>query len=243
MTHIEREVATIRAIVGDWDKGPAQPAPVMPVTVPAAEPEEKLPVREQVTTVEANVLPQEVLDHSGTLALTVPIPDIQPSPVAPTPLQTALVLTGGLAPEPVLGVMLSVQKEWGGILAVHSNFTSARAGYEALSDGSRPDGGYIWPDGTVRTTHLSIAAGCSHCIAGGFSAFLTTGYAYRNVFWKDGDGQWARIRDLSDRGLTLSGGVFFHWQHLALSASVSTLSFQTLGVSLGIGYAWNSLPR
>lgn len=242
MTHIEREVAAILSIVGDWDKSQVNTTPVPSAPIPVQEPEEVLPQREQVISVVASTLSQEALEAPETPALTVPVAVEQPA-TATVPVRTSVLVTGGLAPEPVMGIMLSVQKEWGGILAFHTNFGSSRSSYEANSDGSRVDGGYVWPDGTVRVAHLGMAAGCSHVLGSHLSAYVTAGYAYRNVLWKDGDGQWARIRDLSDRGLTLSGGVFFHWQHLALSASVSTLSFQTLGVSLGIGYAWNSLPR
>ncbi len=68
--------------------------------------------------------------------------------------------------------------------------------------------------------------------------YATAGYGYRNIFWDNTDGQWVRMEDLSARGLAVTAGTLLSWKHLCGSIGLSTIAFQTLGVSVGIGLAF-----
>ena len=236
MTYIEREVAAIREIVGSWDEPVLRP---QPVSSPKQDTLQARPVVEVPQTILAGE-PSMPLDSlsapesspisAPTLTVSSPLPVSQPSA-----LKIHGLFTFGLAPEPVFGVLAGVQKKWGGVLGFQSNFVSSSFDYEANSDGTRTNGEFVWPEGSVRVAHLMITAGGSYAITSWLSGFASAGYGYRQVFWQDVDRNWARIQDLSARGVACSGGVLMDWTHFAVSLSLSTVSFQTLGVTVGAG--------
>lgn len=235
MTHIEREVAAIREIVGDWDEPAVRPQPVSP----KPDTLQVRPVVEVPQTILAGepTMPLDSLSAPESSPISAPVlPVSSPLPVKQTPaLKIHGLLTFGLAPEPVFGVLAGVQKKWGAVLSFQRNFLSSAFDYEANSNGTRANGEFLWPEGSVRIAHLMITAGGSYSITSWLSGFASAGYGYRQIFWQDVDRNWARIQDLSARGVACSGGVLMDWKHFAVGLSLSTVSFQTLGVSVGAG--------
>lgn len=233
MTHIEREVSAIRDIIGEVYAAPLEVA--VPETRPAQPTQEALPPeREKVSAIDA-AMQQGELVNSFKESLDGPA-SVEPATPRSTPIKTSILLTGSFAPEFVPGIFVNVRKKWGVVVGAQSNFVGVKESYAALSNGSRPDGeGYIWPGGASKIAHFSVTGGASYSFTNYLSAYLAAGYGYRNIYWDDADGQWARIEDLSARGVAVSGGALFGWKYLGVSLGLSTIAFRTLGVTLGLG--------
>jgi len=242
MTHIESEVAAIRRLVGDLYAPVSTP---VPAPAPVKAPQEKTLVQEEShprtgqSAIGAGTPPFRTVDGEpipvGPVGLP-PVREEQPLPQQVSPLQFSVLATFTLAPEPAPGLLLAVGKKWGGVVSFHSNFKTVHPAYSALSSGPRTDGsGYIWPGGKSQVSVLSLTAGGSYRINNWLGLYATAGYGYRNIFWDDTDGQWVRMEDLSARGLAVTAGTLLSWKHLCGSIGLSTIAFQTLGVSVGIG--------
>ena len=67
---------------------------------------------------------------------------------------------------------------------------------------------------------------------------VTAGYGYRKIFWQDTQEKWAQMKDLSSDGPALSAGTLLGYGHIAALVEINTISFQTLGLSLGIGFTF-----
>ena len=236
MTHIEREVAAIRSVLAE---SPALPRETRSRTTaePPAPVEEPLPERKELEAVpEAPGFQGYVENRTGEVPAFPAARRTEAVRTEVPPLRTRVLLTRSLAPEWVPGLLLNVQGKWGGVLAAGTNFQSRKGQYEALSSGFRTDGdGFIWPDGDTCLSHFSMSAGVSCAVFEFMSPYVTAGYGHRTVYWKDTDGQWARIRDLSAEGLSLSAGVFFGWKHFCAGVSLSSVAFRTMGLSVGAG--------
>lgn len=240
MTHIESEVAAIRRIAGELStpapakKEPAvKEAPVKTVIV-----EEPKPRNGQTAIASGSSLFRPIEGPSlpiGPVALP-PHRQEMALPETSAPLRVNILATVSLAPELVPGLLVTVGKKWGGVVSAQYNFKSANSHYSAMSSGKRADGGgYIWPEGNHETSLLSVGAGGYYHFVKWLGAYATVGYGYRSIFWEDTEGQWAQIEDLSARGMALSAGILFRWKFFSATAGVSTISFQTLGVTLGAG--------
>lgn len=124
---------------------------------------------------------------------------------------------------------------WGGYAGFRSNYVSAKTSYSCLSDGSLPDWGSMWSTGRSRKSNLSITAGCLIGLGARFSMYVGTGYGWRTLAWEDVDGEWAEISDWSHRGVAFETGAIFIWKRLAVSAGISTVSFSTCSLNVGVG--------
>lgn len=236
MTHIEREVAAIRSVLTDNPALPLETRSRMTVEPPAPV-KESFPERVEREVIPAAPALQGYVESRIGAAPVFPAhrrPEAVRNEVSP--LRTRILLTGSLAPEWVPGLLLNVQGKWGGVFSAGSNFQSRKGQYEALSSGLRPDGdGFIWPDGDTCISHFSVSAGVSCAVFEFMSPYVTAGYGHRTVYWKDTDGQWARIQDLSAEGLVFSAGVLFGWKRLCAGMSLSSVAFRTMGFSVGAG--------
>ena len=236
MTHLEREVAAIRSVLAE---SPALPRETRSRTTvePPAPVEESLPEREEREAVPAAPGLQGYVEYRTGEAPAFPASrQTEAVRTEVPPLRTRVLLTGSLAPEWVPGLLLNVQGKWGGVLAAGTNFQSRKGQYEALSSGFRTDGdGFIWPDGDTCISHFNVSAGVSCAVFEFMSPYVTAGYGHRTVYWKDTDGQWARIQDLSAEGLSLSAGALFGWKHFCAGISLSSVAFRTMGFSVGAG--------
>ena len=233
MTHIEREVASIRAVVGDYY---SSAKPKSATAVPVATPKTEELVRDTLAVQPVHGL----LDHpSLPISLddrVAQIPDgSSPASMPPEPGRYYVMFSVGSMPELSFGAVVGYHKKWGALVSFLSNFSQSQSSYIARSDGSADGGGYIWPDGNTSVDILCVTAGGSYAFTPWIHGVVGAGYGHRLIDWKDTDGQWARIKDLSARGLAISAGVFFEWNHLVASVAVSTIAFQTVGASLSVG--------
>lgn len=241
MTHIEREVSAIRSLVGDIFA----------------------PVQEKVENTVRIIAPpspaESVAEHRHEGLETVPsgVPEPMPVagprlPVGPValppqavrlapkeevfPFRVQLQLTLSRSPEWVPGILLQMGKRWGGVAFFQTSLRRTHATVQARSDGRLIGAeGYIWPDGESRVSHVSLCAGPSYAFKDWLGAYLLAGYGDRTVFWKDSEGQWVRIQDISSRGLSVGGGLLFAWKHFSASIGLLSVNFATLGVFIGLG--------
>ena len=241
MTHIEREVAVLRSILGDIlpvrspvQEKKAAAIPVRQTPEPSPEP---LPERSPVAALPAAAaLPNPTLaPPAPSLQRPSPRPAVLPEKQADA-WKVSVLATAGFCPEFLFGAAVSARKQWGALVGFQSNFRPASASYTAESKGGTVDGsGYIWPNGNTSVQQLRLYAGASRSVLPRLDIVVTAGYGYRKIFWQDTEEKWALMKDLSSEGPALSAGALFGYGHLAALLEINTISFQTLGLSLGIG--------
>lgn len=241
MTHIEREVAAIRQIVGDpFAESPVKVAVKSSMNVPAPKDE----IHQQ--SIERQVLDLPLPTNGpSSLALTNSrgniiscLPLMSNRLPAENKLDSHLLLTVGLAPEPVIGIMAGFHFKWGAIASVQSDWHMTKAEVDALSDGTIPGVGFFWPNGESRVSNLLCLVGPSYELCSWASAWVGTGYGYRMQYWKDMSGMWVRISDKSAQGVSLGAGAVFYFKHLSAAASISSVELKTLGFSIGLGVSF-----
>lgn len=243
MTHIEKEVASIKTIVGDYAPTKETPtqAPIVPDT-PNTAVEPELIVRDSVTL---NPLTTVLEQPSMPVSFNDSVVQNQEesfhglSDAGASTGHYYLMLSGGFLPEFSYGAVAGYHKKWGVLVSFHSNFRHSQSSYYAFSDGSTDGGGFIWPEGSSSVDILCLSAGGSYQFTPWLNGYTTAGYGHRFIDWKDTDGQWGRIRDLSASGISASAGALFEWSHFTCSIGISTIAFKTLGVSVGIGYCFH----
>ena len=239
--HIAREAEQIAQALGVRPHSFPREVPqkVQPVPTPEIA-REQVPQRPAFPTLPAlPVIPSFCPAPGGPSAgLPVTPPARRPAPLPPRIRPFTVMGTLGLSPDPTVGFMLQYCRQWGVCVAASTSWgPRVKGAFSARSDGTAGDR-FLWPDGTVSTGGFSLTCGPAWRIAPGFSSFLTLGYGSRDIFWRDRDGQWARIVDRSPRGFTAEAGVIATWGPAAISASVRSVCFRTLAVSIGAGISF-----
>ena len=240
MTHIEREVAVLRGILGDIFPARSAVQEKKMVVAPVRPMQEPLPERFPVAKVPAAVplLRPTLAPQLSSLQRPSPRPAVLPEKQA-VAWKVSVLATAGFCPEFLFGTAVSVRKQWGALAGFQSNFRPASASYTAESKGNTLDGnGYIWPNGNTSVQQLRLYAGASRSVLPWLDIVITAGYGYRKIFWQDTEEKWALMKNLSSNGLALSAGALFGYGHLAALMEINTISFQTLGLSLGIGFTF-----
>ena len=51
----------------------------------------------------------------------------------------------------------------------------------------------------------------------------------------DIDSEWAKVADLSHKGIAAEAGIVAGWKFLVFSAGVTTVKFKTLQANVGVG--------
>lgn len=172
----------------------------------------------------------------GTIALRA----VSPRPVvAPkASWNIALLLQADFWKTPSFGVMFVVgYGKIGAYISARSNFSAGDFAYECLSDGTC-EFGRFWASGNSRSHRLSLAAGPIYAINKHFSAYAGLGYGQQSVLWEDSDGNWARVSDLSARGLLLDAGVLFTPGRfrVGLGATLTAFRIPSGVVSVGMSF-------
>ena len=141
----------------------------------------------------------------------------------------------GMDAMPALGVMVGWRGDRiGAYASVRSNFKSIIADYPCKKDGTT-DFGYIWTDGDASVSLRSASAGGLLRIAPCLDLMFGGGYGESSTFWKDNQGRWARVEDISAKGLLLETGLVFSIGRIAIQAGCSAISFQKACPFVGIG--------
>lgn len=130
-------------------------------------------------------------------------------------------------------------KKMGGgyYVKARSNFKfQTRFDYECLSDGTR-NGEAIWTkqDGsTWKTRYTVTCGGIWHCHKN-LNILAGTGYGVKSLIWEDINGDRAKVKDCSFRGLAADLGTMATFGKFAITAGVSTVKFKYFDFEVGIG--------
>ena len=173
---------------------------------------------------------ESLVTTTGSLAAILPAH----RPVEPR--RNLILMSSFAVPDFSCGFIAGYQYgRWGGYAGFRSNYVSGRTSYSCYSDGTLPEWGSIWSTGRSRKSNLSITAGCIVGLDDRFSMYVGAGYGRRTLAWEDVDGEWAEISDWSHRGVAFETGALFIYKRLAVSAGVSTVSFGTCSLNVGVG--------
>ena len=251
MTHIEREVEKIRSILGEigFQKNISPEKDAVRSSKTAKEKGKTEPLVQEEHHRSDPILsftdsPEYFSPTISFLKKTSDIPigrsfHQYPEPSGVVPLRISLLASIGLSPETVYGSTLSIRRKWGIIADYHTNFKSVDPAYSAQSNGKRLNGDtFLWPNGNTTIKHFQLSAGLSRQIQPWMDAFFMTGYGERTVYWQDMEDNWAMISDLTSRGLALSTGILLGHGHFSGILEAKTISFQTWGMSIGLGYTF-----
>ena len=204
--------------------GTLKPKPARrPVLSPLAPGPEPGPVRLPVPDGSALYRPQVHQDQAGT--------DTQAHQTRKWLLAAADnsgragMLTGFAAAKSPVGVFLALRSDF--------NAPTAEA-YLCQSDG-KTDSGYFWADGQSRKNSACISAGVLMKILPSLDGFAGAGYGSYQVFWKDTSGQWAKVSDLSCKGLVLEAGLIYSFQRFSLGAGIGGTAFKRADLILMAG--------
>lgn len=185
---------------------------------------------------------QAVLQMSVVPSVTLVGPPAEPLTWRPVQLcpksRGQIYLLADLAmPQLSYGLMAGYQhKRFGGYLRFNSNFHKLPAtSYECFSDGSLYSGGCFWASGESSLSTFAITGGLLVAANNYLTIYVGAGYGSSVYAWQDIDGAWARVTDISRKGMCADAGVIFSWRRLALSAGISTMSFRTAAFTCGIG--------
>ena len=186
-----------------------------------------------------NLAGNSLVATTGSHAAIAEVPSMQaglPAHRYVEPRRNLILMSSFALPDFSCGLIAGYQYgRWGGYAGFRSNYVSAKTSYSCLSDGSLPYWGSMWSTGRSRKSNLSITAGCLIGLGARFSMYVGTGYGWRTLAWEDVDGEWAEISDWSHRGVAFETGAIFIWKRLAVSAGISTVSFRTCSLNVGVG--------
>ena len=143
------------------------------------------------------------------------------------------------APDMSYGFMAGYRwPRWGVYASFKSNYVFGDTSYSCFSDGFLPNGGRFWSCGQDRKSNLVATMGGMYRVNKWLNAYLGAGYGKRTLAWKDVDGVWAEVSDWSHRGAALETGVMFSWNRFVASVGVTTISFRTCSLNIGVGYSF-----
>lgn len=128
------------------------------------------------------------------------------------------------------GLMIGVVRKTGAYLKVKTDFGSVSSDVEVNSDTP----GY-WYTGEKEKSRFSITAGVLQQCWKTYYVYGGLGYGSRNLGWKLADGQWAKIKDNSYKGLEAEIGGMARFDNVAVSAGLQTNQFKRLEVNIGVG--------
>ena len=155
-----------------------------------------------------------------------------------------ILASAGVIPDFSAGIMSGKvirhkDKKMGGgyYVKARSNFKfQTRFDYECLSDGTR-NGEAIWTkqDGsTWKTRYTVTCGGIWHCHKN-LNILVGTGYGVKSLIWEDINGDRAKVKDCSFRGLAADLETMATFGKLAITAGVSTVKFKYFDFEVGIG--------
>ena len=181
------------------------------------------------------VLRAGIPEYAST-ALPAPPLRIRPVPERQDPETYSGVILYGALPDGCAGAMLTTGfRDLGLFLKGSVRPIVRQPDYSCLSDGTTTDGGVIWTSGRETLTRISFTAGLMYAPLPWLGCYAGAGIGRRTVLWEDSDGKWARVSDISDRGLCTDAGIILGLNRLSLLAGVSAIRFRAPQLELGIG--------
>ncbi len=134
-----------------------------------------------------------------------------------------------------VGLLAGVRRgKLGAYVSGDSGFGWKNAEYVCSSTGDTPFG-RIWTSGQSADARMSVCGGVILGLGDFVSITVGAGYGRSARFWQDTAGRWARVEDLSVRGVRAELGVLLSVRHLTFSLSSGTTAFRTLDFAAGVG--------
>ena len=138
-------------------------------------------------------------------------------------------------PQMTYGIMVGMVKKYGWYVKARTDFNFTSSTYNCLSTGEIEGGGYIWTEGTSQKSRLVVTAGGMMRTSRWCYPYVGLGYGYRNMYWKDFQGEWAKVTDMSCAGLSIDAGVALNFGKVAVTLGVNNTSFKYTEAEIGIG--------
>lgn len=138
-------------------------------------------------------------------------------------------------PQLSYGFMFGMVKKYGWYVKARSDFKFISCSYSCMSTGEIDGGGHIWTDGMSKKTRLAVTAGGMIRASRWCYPYVGLGYGYRNLYWKDFQGEWAKVSDRSCSGLSLDAGLVLKFGKVALTVGVNNTAFKYTEAEVGIG--------
>ena len=147
-----------------------------------------------------------------------------------------LLAETGIVPDFTAGIRAGLMiGRFGFYLAGRSNFKPDAFEYECFSDGTTPDGGYIWTSGQSRISRLNLSAGGLFRISGWATLYAGAGYLRRDLFWQDAGQAWALVSDISKSTVAIDAGVIINPFGKGPALSIGT-SYPSPELTVGLGW-------
>jgi hypothetical protein len=131
--------------------------------------------------------------------------------------------------------MFGMVKKYGWYVKAKSDFNFQSSLYNCTSTGEIEGGGHIWTDGASKKSRLVITAGGMLRASRWCYPYVGVGYGSRGLYWKDFQGEWAKVTDKSCAGVALDAGVALKFGKIALTLGVNNTAFKYTEAEVGIG--------
>ena len=141
----------------------------------------------------------------------------------------------GVYPHLSYGFMFGMVKKYGWYVKAKSDFNFQSSSYNCTSTGEIEGGGHIWTDGASKKSRLVITAGGMFRASRWCYPYVGVGYGSRGLYWKDFQGEWAKVTDKSCAGVALDAGVALKFGKIALTLGVNNTVFKYTEAEVGIG--------
>ena len=244
LRNVEREVALIRNALRRPSPTPPAPGAMTPVPKTPPRPaagQGQAPVRERLALVPPSPVPMApvvVLPAPASRLRALDSRPLQSPVLKDLPWEWSLygLVDAGLRPS--FGFRLAVLRgRMGGYVSGSARIPFRRPSYACSGDGTTAYG-QIWTSGKAAGGRTAVSAGAVWRLSGAWSLYAGGGYGDDSVLWEDTAGQWARVADLSEKGLLAEAGFTWRTGHFSLSAGLSSIRLSRCSVVLGAGWTF-----
>lgn len=141
----------------------------------------------------------------------------------------------GVYPQLSYGFMFGMVKKYGWYVKARSDFNFKSSSYNCISTGEIEGGGHIWTEGSSMKSRLVVTAGGMLRASRWCYPYVGAGYGSRGLYWKDFQGEWAKVTDKSCAGVALDAGVALKFGKVSLTMGVNNTAFKYTEAEVGIG--------
>lgn len=132
------------------------------------------------------------------------------------------------------GAMVGAVKNVGGYVSFRSNYKFAKADHFVYSHSELTS-----PTSKTRISVVKVSGGLLFRANESLYPYAGVGYGFNDHLYFNSDnsysGSWWQVKDLSQQGLAVEVGVVSKVGPIALSVGVSTITFKTVSLDLGLG--------
>jgi len=145
-----------------------------------------------------------------------------------------------MLPTPGAGLMSRLDLGRAGLYLKAGRMITEEYDYECRSDGTTNGVTYVWTNGEESRSGYEISGGGTFALLRypGNSRlvlrlYIGVGYGVYNVLWQDNAERWARVKDLSYKGLAFDAGLLCDIGKVSFMAGISQYGDPKLEFGLG----------